>query len=356
MKPMSRTIITLIAITLTSLQNVSSQVIEFVDPAFKQAVLNHDSIIDSNQDGLIQTSEAFGVKKLNLMNKGITSIEYIYHFPNIIEFLATNNSIQEVALSGLEKLETFYCARNKITKLEITNLPSLKELAIGLNQLTEITLNDLPNLESLNCMHNQLESIELSKFKKLKYLSVDHNKLKKLIISENTELIQIIVNDNELKEIDIRKNLNLKVNIMYADDDVKIIRNETQTAPKAVPPPPMSMPSSSNKPIIDSIVVSCRYEQLFDLRKEEIIQVSAKNKNWSSETIAEVRSKIVFTHFQNFMYYNAYSSESEKELLELLKDCNATKNDPIMKDLTVFKSIVLSNYDNYLRSVCDKYK
>ena len=350
------TIRTLVLAALTLiLQTANSQVIEFFDPAFEKAVLNHDSIIDSNHDGLIQNSEAIGVKKLNVMGKGITSIKDVYHFPNVTEFIATNNSIQEVSLSGLKKMEVFYCARNEISKLEVINLPSLRKLAIGLNQLTEVTLTDLPNLESFNCMHNKLERLELGEFKKLKYLSADNNSLKELDVSKNLELIQIIVDNNELKELDISKNLNLTVNIMYADDDVKIVRNKNQTGSKAVHPPPMSMPASSNEPIIDSIVKNCRYEQLFNLLKEEMIQLSAKTKKWDSQTTQEVRSKIDFDHFQNFMFYNAYSSENEKELLKLLNDCKAIKNDPIMNDLTVFKSIVLSNYENYIHSICEKY-
>lgn len=356
MEAMIKMIKTISLLILVSMQTANSQTIIFVDPAFEQAVLTHDSIIDANHDGLIQLSEASGVRELNLMEKKITSIQDVYHFPNIVRFVVTNNLIEDVTLTGLSLLEEFYCARNKLTELNVSNLPSLLELGIGVNELTEITLHNLPNLESFNCMNNQLEALDVTDFKKLKYLSADNNKLKSLDISKNLELIQIVIGNNQLEEIDISKNVNLNINIMYTDDNVKIIRNKNQTSEKAVPPPPMSMPDSSNEPLIDSIVVNCRYEELFNILKEEIIGISAKKKNWNVEIQAEVRSKIEYSRFQDFVYYNAYSSESEQELLKLLSDCKSIKNDPILNDPTVFKSIVLSNYDNYIRAICNKYE
>jgi Leucine-rich repeat (LRR) protein len=230
---------------LFSFVSVFSQNIEFQDKNLEQAILNHEPAIDTNNDGLIQKEEALDVTEIRAMNKGIASIEDIYHFPNIKKLVVTNNHIANVKLIGLDSLQEFYCAANNLVQIELKDLHALKDVAIGNNKLTKVSIINAPNLESLNCMGNQIEKIDLKEFSKLKYFTADNNKLKELDISENPKLIQIIITNNNIKEIDIRNNPKFKVDLMYADDGIKIIRNEDQGNKKAVPPPP-GLPPAGN--------------------------------------------------------------------------------------------------------------
>ena len=110
----------------------------------------------------------------------------------------------------------------------ISNLPLLNEFGCGLNQLTKVKIKNCPNIVLLNMMDNQIKKIDLSQFKKLKYLTVDNNKLKNLDLSNNPDLVQITIDDNNIESIDITKNQNLKMNILYIDDNVKIIGSSEQ--------------------------------------------------------------------------------------------------------------------------------
>ena len=220
----------------------SAQSIKFENPIFEKLILEKYPEIDLNNNNHIEKNEAESLGKLSLMKTNLTNANDIKYFKNLTYLSLTINNIEEFKIKDFFKLEKLYIARNKLKRLELSNLPLLNEFACGLNQLTDVKIKNCPNIISLNMMDNQIKEIDLSQFKNLKYLSVDNNKLENLDFSNNLDLIQITIDDNKIKTIDITKNQNLKMNILYIDDNVKIIGTPEQLskykpASKVGPPP-----------------------------------------------------------------------------------------------------------------------
>ena len=66
----------LLLVTLTA----KAQIVDIPDTNFKNALLNHDPIIDTNNDGEIQESEAESVTVMYVTDKNISSLEGIQSF------------------------------------------------------------------------------------------------------------------------------------------------------------------------------------------------------------------------------------------------------------------------------------
>jgi hypothetical protein len=58
----------------------NAQIVDIPDTNFKNALLNHDPIIDTNNDGEIQESEAESVTVMYVTDKNISSLEGIQSF------------------------------------------------------------------------------------------------------------------------------------------------------------------------------------------------------------------------------------------------------------------------------------
>ena len=221
----------------------SAQSLKFENSEFEKIILAKYPEIDANKNNRIEQNEAESLGKLSLMETNLTNANDVKYFKNLTYLSLTINNIEEFIIKDFFKLEKLYIARNKLKKLEISNLPLLNEFACGLNQLTAVKIKNCPNIVSLNMMNNQIKKIDLIQFKKLKYLTIDNNKLESLDLSNNLDLIQITIDDNNIKTLDITKNQNLKMNILYIDNDVKIIGTSEQlsgykSAVKVGPPPP----------------------------------------------------------------------------------------------------------------------
>ncbi|WP_312821989.1 leucine-rich repeat domain-containing protein [Epilithonimonas sp.] len=216
----------LIFIVFTTL--ACSQDLKFENPDFEKAVLKKYPEIDSNHNGKIDKNEAEKVKELDLMGQNITNANDITLFKNLEYIVLTNNKIEKLKIENLSNLTKFYCARNNLKTLQISNLPKLEELGCGRNQINKVIIKNCPKIESLNLMDNQISDIDLKNFTKLKYLVVDNNKLTSIDLTKNPELIQITINKNHINKVDIRKNINLKMNILYIDENVQIIGNKNQ--------------------------------------------------------------------------------------------------------------------------------
>ncbi|SDH27745.1 T9SS type A sorting domain-containing protein [Winogradskyella thalassocola] len=131
-----------------------SQNVTFEDPNFKNyllssicADLNNDgypeSVVDINNDGEIQISEAEAVFMLEINENCLaTSAEGIAAFTNLNEILLENTNLTTIDLSFI----------SQISELEISSNPNLTSISLG--QLTSVTRHitfDLnPNLESID--------------------------------------------------------------------------------------------------------------------------------------------------------------------------------------------------------------
>lgn len=118
-----------------------------------------------------------GVSYWHLEDKGISSVEGIQYFTNLIRLYLYDNELKELDVTGLTKLETLQCQNNQITEIK--------------------GLEDLVSLESLNCENNKLTSFNVSEFIPLKYLYLGHNCISgTLDVSTLTSLVNLQFYDN----------------------------------------------------------------------------------------------------------------------------------------------------------------
>lgn len=105
--------------------------------------------IDINDDGEIQDSEALLVRKLNVNNSNISSLEGINSFINIRELLVNDNSLTSLNLNGLTSINYLEIKNNQIVSqddlLLNTNTEQQLRLYIGGNLLSTFNLNSFIN-------------------------------------------------------------------------------------------------------------------------------------------------------------------------------------------------------------------
>ena len=117
----------------------SSQNVNILDVNFKNALVNHDPLIDINGDGEIQVSEAELVTEINVSSTSISSIQGLEAFVNLIELELSNFSYYN-------------------NDLVIENLPNLFSLSLSSFSASSVSLNNLPSLNEVNISNNGYES------------------------------------------------------------------------------------------------------------------------------------------------------------------------------------------------------
>jgi uncharacterized repeat protein (TIGR01451 family) len=194
----------------------SSQIINFPDPKFKNALVNQkcvdtdmdnngDTDADTNNDGEIDQSEAEKVKYLDVSNNSITSIEGINFFKKLIKFNCYTNEITEINLTQLDDLEDLNVGYNQITNLKLSNFPSLKILACYFNKLENLNLSNLPKIQRIIGQNNNLSSYDISNLPSLEGLSLVNNQLKNLVVSNHQNISTIECANNLLDSLILKK-------------------------------------------------------------------------------------------------------------------------------------------------------
>lgn len=226
-----------------------SQVVNIPDINFKNALLNHDPILDLNGDGEIQVNEAESFTGfLNLYSKNIDDLTGIEAFINISQLDCSSNdltnlslrfntnlvhldcewnSINDLDISFNTVLETLNCSHNQLTELNVSNnielteirsrnnlltnewfgnCPLLVYLDISFNQIYDVELTFNPLLTELYCFANQLTEIDTTNNTDLTIFDCTENSLSSLDVSSNTQLTKLYFSENQLINIDISNN------------------------------------------------------------------------------------------------------------------------------------------------------
>jgi hypothetical protein len=166
----------------------NAQIVNIPDANFKSALLNHDPVIDTNNDGEIQQSEAEAVIIMSVDHKEISSMEGIQSFTNLVHLV---------------------CHRNELTSLDVTQNSVLEFLWCFDNNLTSLDVSQNSNLETLVAYNNNLSSIDVSQNAELKVLGVERNNISTLDVSENLQLISLHCGYNNLSVLDVDQNIML---------------------------------------------------------------------------------------------------------------------------------------------------
>ena len=189
-------------------------IIEFTDPNFKAALLEHGKtiisikgdidIIDTNSDGEIQVKEALAyTKSIAVSGNNLSDLKGIEFFKNISKLDAGNNSLDKIDLSHNTELVVLSLYKNQLSKLDIS-----KNI----------------NLTNLNVFENQLTQLDVSNNKKLNYLSAYNNLLEGYFnLANNNNLTYLSLSENRLNNLNLANGNNESLNTMGANSNPNLI-------------------------------------------------------------------------------------------------------------------------------------
>ncbi len=170
---------------------------------------------------LLWTSRTKNLKRLNLANLGLNSIEHIKDMS--LTFLdCSNNNISDLSPLKNMYLETLSCENNKIKNLapltgmrlvdlncssnKISGLEALEKMPLKIlncsgNKILSLDTLKLIPLERLECAKNLIQDIAPIKNLSLKYLNCSSNKIKTIEPLQNMPLETLICSNNEISDL-----------------------------------------------------------------------------------------------------------------------------------------------------------
>ena len=113
---------------------------------------------DTNHDGGISQAEADAVTQIGsddstpgdlttgLNDVGLSSLDGVEHFENVVEVICPNNNLTELDLSNNTHLERVDCTGNQIADATLPTCENLTTIHLEGNDFTEINLLGMPNL------------------------------------------------------------------------------------------------------------------------------------------------------------------------------------------------------------------
>lgn len=222
---------------------VNAQIVNIPDAAFKARLLsasndlnqsqfliaqdNNNSwvVIDTNNDGEIQVSEALAIRFLNVSGIGISDLTGLEAFSNLfslsvgtvpvtsldlnamtqLKFLALNNlfqlsSLNMNSLTDLDQLQLI--SLPNLSSVNMSNLNQLESLFVYSTNLTSLNLNAPATLTQLTVMGNpQLASLNLSGYGLLQRINCSMNALNTLTLIGVTQLTELNCSSNRLTNL-----------------------------------------------------------------------------------------------------------------------------------------------------------
>jgi hypothetical protein len=165
-----------------------AQNVNIPDANFKNALLNHNPVVDTDNDGEISIVEAQAYTSfLNFYNANISDLTGIEEFINLQALHCQINQLTSLDVSKNVALRQLNCWANKITSIDLSSNKALRELNCHNNQLLELDLSSNTDLEVLLCDYNKLRSLNLA--------NGNNNKIQSLNAYSNPNLTCIQVDD-----------------------------------------------------------------------------------------------------------------------------------------------------------------
>ncbi|BDD09492.1 hypothetical protein FUAX_19240 [Fulvitalea axinellae] len=152
----------------------------------------------------------------------IKDLAGIEGFVNLDTLSVTGNFIDEIDFSHNKKLIKLNLDGNNLLSVKgLGELKSLRWLNVSYNDLTELKI-DNPELEEIYVRDNQLEELDVSGSQKLKAIYAVSNKISALDLSANTQLETIILSDNKLESVSLEKNIGVKT-LYISSNSLKVL-------------------------------------------------------------------------------------------------------------------------------------
>ncbi|GGG14850.1 hypothetical protein GCM10011344_14330 [Dokdonia pacifica] len=199
---------------------IQAQIIDFPDENLKNALLNHNPTIDTNNNNEIEISEAanFNHEHLNLQFKGITDITGLENFTSIEKFIIGHNDITSADISVLPWAKDIGLNGNELTEIDISSNLALEVLTISNNDILDLDISNNIDLVIVRAGGNELTEIDLSSNLALEELYINNNDLSSIDISNNTNLLVLNTGGNNLTTLDTSNNLALEsLNVFLTD-------------------------------------------------------------------------------------------------------------------------------------------
>ncbi len=191
---------------------VLGQIVTIPDNFFKQKLLNHSPVIDTNGDNQIQLSEAMvfsGTLDVAFIagDPGqITDLTGIEAFGNIETLEAGYNAITQMNLSENTELRVLNASGNLYTSLDFSNNPNLEFIQSNFGNLSSIHIQNNPNLAWIHIQGNQLTTIDISHNPLIQGLNLDHNPITQIDTSLNPMLRYFRCRGTEVSSLDFSNN------------------------------------------------------------------------------------------------------------------------------------------------------
>ena len=159
-------IITLIVLLFYSMISFS-QIINIPDINFKnillssnyfnyiaQGISNNNIVVDTNNNGEIEQSEALEVYYLVISSANINNLQGIEYFTNLVWLSVGSNNLTNINISQLTNLSTFACNNNQISTINFTGLINLKRVFVQNNLFSTLDFSGNPLFNELQCSNN----------------------------------------------------------------------------------------------------------------------------------------------------------------------------------------------------------
>ena len=198
----------------------------FPDASFRSYV--HQ--FDTNHDNVLSSNELNYVEQIDVINRGIQSMQGIENFPELKHLTCNLNAITSLDVSNNPKLRSLICHGNQITGLDLSHNSLLEYLGAEDNQISKLDLtknnyltgaylnkNPLNTLNlgvqayltELNLADTYLADIDLSMADALEFLDMNNAYMSSIDLTNQVNLYYLDLNDNMLENIDVSRNTKL---------------------------------------------------------------------------------------------------------------------------------------------------
>lgn len=181
----------------------------FPDPVFRDAAMNELSASSENEALSAYRDKLSAVDALSVSGLGISSLEGIANFPNLVYLDCGGNKLKSLLVGSLSKLTDLICGGNQLTELDVSKQLKLVSLFAEGNALETLVLPKGGALAYLDISDNLLTNIALSESGKLYMLNANNNRLSRLSLIGAPLLGALYTDSNRLTCLDLSGNAKL---------------------------------------------------------------------------------------------------------------------------------------------------
>ena len=171
------------------------------------------TLVDLHNNTLtaVDLSNCPNIERLNLSQNKF--FEFEYNSDKLEELYISRNELEQIRISGCNKLKCLDASINLLRSHAWIELPSSKDLVyldVSYNMLGELDLSKYPALQTYICNHNRMESIDLRLNTELKVLKAFYQGLTSISTRTCPDLETLDVSGTMITDLDLRQNKEIK--------------------------------------------------------------------------------------------------------------------------------------------------